>query len=240
VITAFGHGFDVWQRSPTPRAAHKIFSAELCVTQYFVGGETGLWLSLGEAAQATGRRMGRSCMGGKSTDVSSWRNGWLEDVKVPVSWADSGRANSLTKRNVELFEKKNQLRVVMSGHGRRIAGEPKITLPLGMTLYFYVPDGKALENELGRAIEGFTGSGRLPRPVETVKGGTPVWNYCLSWWDDLPINASETEAKYALVTVDERHRNRWIPLSILLRDTRCENAEIHWAACRSVKPAAAG
>ena len=140
-------------------------------------------------------------------------------------------------KNLELFEKKNELRVVISGHGMRLAGEPQITLPLGMTLYFYVQDGQLTSNDLGRAIEGFTGTGQIPTPVETIKGGSPVWNYRLTWATDLTINATKLQAKYNLITIDERDQNRSIPLSILLRDTRCKDAEIHWAACREVKPA---
>src|SRR5579872_2682168 len=129
-------------------------------------------------------------MSGKSpSSISSGRNIWPGDTDeqweaptYPAPWVATSRSNTLVKRNVELFEKKNQLRIVMTGHGHRIAGEPQITLPLGMTLHFYVVDGKPLENELGRAIEGFTGSGQLPMPVETVKSGAPVWNYRLTWW----------------------------------------------------------
>jgi len=194
----------------------------------------------GATGHRCGRRAGDLTPASRLANIPTWRNPEPEplDYEAPVRtapWIDPGCADSLTRRSLELFEKKNQLRVVMTGHGHRIAGEPKIELPLGMTLYFYVLDGWPLENEIGRAIEGFTGSGQLPKPVETVKSGTPVWNYRLSWWNDLPINASAIEARYTLITIDECHGDRSVPLSILLRDTRCQNAEIHWAACRAVQ-----
>jgi Putative adhesin Stv domain len=144
--------------------------------------------------------------------------------------------SGLLSSRKEFFEKKNDRRVVISGHGMRIAGEPQITLPLGMTLYFYVLDGELTANSLGRAIEGFTGTGTIPTPVETVAGGSPVWNYRLTLGTDLTINATKLEAKYTLITIDDKDQNRSIPLSILLRDTRCKDAQIHWAACRELKP----
>jgi hypothetical protein len=162
----------------------------------------------------------------------------LDRADDPAEFAVGGAmSGSFVSRNKEFFEKKNQLRVVISGHGMRLAGEPQIALPLGMTLYFYCLDGRFTSDELGRAIEGFTGTGQIPKPVETVRSGEPVWNYRLTWGSDLTINATKLQAKYDLITIDDRDQNRAIPLSILLRDTRCQNAEIHWAACRELKPA---
>jgi Putative adhesin Stv domain len=146
-------------------------------------------------------------------------------------------SGSFIARNKEFFEKKNQLRVVISGHGMRIPTDKQITVPDGMTICFYVLDGELTSNALGRAIEGFTGTGQIPQPVEIVSSGSPVWDYRLTWASDLTINATRAGAKYDLISIDEKDQNRSIPLSILLRDTRCRNAEIHWAACREIKPA---
>ncbi len=146
-------------------------------------------------------------------------------------------SGSFVSRNKEFFEKKNQLRVVMSGHGMRLPTDKQITLPAGMKMFFYVLDGQLTANSLGRAIEGFTGKGTMPVPVEVVSAGSLVWDYRLSWGSELTINATKIGAKFDLITIDDRDQNRNIPLSILLRDTRCQNAEIHWAACREIKPA---
>lgn len=139
--------------------------------------------------------------------------------------------------NREFFEKKNQLRVVMSGHGMRLPTDKKFAVPAGMKIFFYVMDGEFTGTSLGRAIEGFTGTGTLPVPTEVVSSGSPVWDYRLSWGSGLTINSTKVGAKFDLITISERDQNRNIPLSILLRDTRCHNAEIHWAACREIKPA---
>jgi len=136
----------------------------------------------------------------------------------------------------EFFEKQNQRRVVISGHGLRLTIDKKITVPSGITLYFYCLDGAFTADTLGQAIEGFTGTGNIPQPMETVKSGESVWNYRLTYGVTLTINASKLGAKYNLITIDEKDQNRAIPLSILFRDSRCQNAEIHWACCREIKP----
>ncbi len=80
----------------------------------------------------------------------------------------------------EFFEKQNQRRVVISGHGLRLTIDKKITVPSGITLYFYCLDGAFTADTLGQAIEGFTGTGNIPQPLETVKSGKSVWNYRLT------------------------------------------------------------
>ncbi len=141
---------------------------------------------------------------------------------------------SSVRSGIEFFEKKNQLRVVMTGHGFRIQGEPKIAVPPGITIHFYVDDGVSLDDKIGQAVEGFTGKGMV-RPKETRKSGDLIWNYYLSYSVGLKVNATKLRAKYDLITISEANSDRAIPLSILFKDSRCKNAEVHWACCREIK-----
>ena len=136
--------------------------------------------------------------------------------------------------NIELFEKKNQKRIVLVGHGMWVPGDGWITVPQGQTIHFYVPDGGLLANNVGNAIEGFSGSGNVPKPVESIHGGGWVRNYRLTYASGLSLNGTKSDAKFTWITV--REKDRTIQLSILLKDTRCLNAtELHWAACREIK-----
>lgn len=130
------------------------------------------------------------------------------------------------------FERKMTRRVVISGHGSYRDSDPKIVVPQGKTIYFYVAHGQGLSNAIGMAVEGFE-AGVPPAPVETFRAGDQVVNYILSYPSDLLLNGTKQNAKFDWITVTDV--KACVPLSVLLKDSRCIAAsEIHWAACRSL------
>jgi hypothetical protein len=135
---------------------------------------------------------------------------------------------------IEFFEKMNKKRVCMVGHGGWDKADGKITVPPGCTISYYVHHGQSLGNRLGNFVEGFTGTGVVPKPVHVAKGGYTTYNYRLYWPSGLAINYNTVSRwRYDIIWVSSEDSDG-IPLSLLLKDSRCDNANIHWAACRDV------
>jgi len=138
------------------------------------------------------------------------------------------------KNRVEFFEKMNKKRVCMVGHGGWDKADGKITVPAGCSISFYVHHGQSLGNRLGNVVEGFTGTGVIPEPVHVAKGGYTTYNYRLYWPSGLAINYNTVNRwRYDIVWAGREHPDG-IPLSLLLKDSRCNHANIHWVACRDV------
>lgn len=130
------------------------------------------------------------------------------------------------------FERMGQGRVVITGHGSYRSGDAKIVVPAGKKILFYCPHGTPLSNAVGMAVEGFQADAP-PSPHEVFSAGDQIPNYILTYPSDLTLNGTQQNAKYDWVTVS--HKGQAVPLSVLLRDSRCQRAsEIHWAACRSL------
>jgi hypothetical protein len=110
----------------------------------------------------------------------------------------------------------------------------KFTVPQGMSIFFYCKHDDRVTDQLCHSIEGFT-RGTPTTPVEVIKGGSLCYNYRLLYARGLNLNMSEARAKYEVITIPESRCYAAIPLTTLLRDSRCQGAtEIHWCACREV------
>jgi hypothetical protein len=130
------------------------------------------------------------------------------------------------------FERKMRGRVVITGHGSYRDGDARIIVPAGKVIHFYVPHGTGLDNAVGMAVEGLD-AGVPPQPYESIRAGQPIYNYILTFPTDLTLNGTKKNAQFDWVTVS--HAGQAVPLSVLLKDSRCQGAsEIHWAACRSL------
>jgi hypothetical protein len=129
------------------------------------------------------------------------------------------------------FERKMKNRVIITGHGSYRRNDPKITVPNGKRIHFYVAHGVALDNDVGMAVEGFEG-GQLPPAFETFESGEEVYDYILTYPSGLTLHGTQKNFECDWITV--RHKGQAVPLSTLLKDSRCVSAtDIHWAACRS-------
>ena len=65
---------------------------------------------------------------------------------------------------------------VCGGHGARWPGDAKFTLPSGITIFFFVPDGSSLANSVGQKVDQVLTGGTASTPTETITGGSPCWN----------------------------------------------------------------
>jgi hypothetical protein len=140
------------------------------------------------------------------------------------------------RQGIEYFEKMHKKRVCMVGHGGWNKNDGKIVVPAGCTISYYVHHGQSLGNRLGNFVEGFTGTGIIPKPVYVAKAGYTTYNYRLYWPHGLAINFNTISRwNYDIIWVDATHADG-VPLSVLLKDLRCLHANIHWVACRDVMP----
>lgn len=140
---------------------------------------------------------------------------------------------SRVAKGVEFFEKASKKRVIFQGHGLYRTGDPNITVPAGKTIHFYVRHGEVMTTRASWHVEGFTGTGRVPKPLESYGPGSTIPDYRLGYPSGLSLNGTKNQWNYDWIVV--RTKGRWIPLSILLQDSRCEAAtDLHWAACREV------
>jgi len=110
----------------------------------------------------------------------------------------------------------------------------KFRVPMGMTIYFYCKDEQRLNNDVARLIEGFSHRNPGIKPVEVIAGGGFCFNYRLSFPSGLHLNVSPLRLRHDVIMLDAKRGNAKVPLSTILRDPRCENATIHWMACREV------
>ena len=122
----------------------------------------------------------------------------------------------------------------MSGHGAWWATDGMIAVPKGITIHFYVAHGDLTDNAVGMAVENRFSSSAPPAPVSSYTEGQSVYNYRLSFGSRLELGGGLSAYKYDWITVNQVDRQ--VPLSVLLKDLRCEPpCEIHWAACREIK-----
>lgn len=155
-------------------------------------------------------------------------------------------------RKLELFEKLDCRRVVLNGHGCYHPAVPDITVPHGKTIHFYVSHGRPLAESAAMAMESYSGKGSLTIPLESRSGGESVPNYFLGFPAGLKLNVRRSTGPMARTTVEQQlgsvpdnfvinlDSDRWIPLSVLLKDSRVQRStEIHWSACRSKAPESA-
>src|SRR5262249_36736639 len=139
---------------------------------------------------------------------------------------------------VSKFERQIFSRVVMSGHGSWWPTDGTIKVPDGVTIHFYVAHGSLTQNSVGMAIENKFASTAPPQPVESIGPGKDVQNDRLSFASRLDLAGNLSPYKYDWITVNQV--DRFVPLSVLLKDPRCKSpCEIHWAACREVMSDAA-
>ncbi|MHC4109019.1 MAG: putative adhesin, partial [Planctomycetota bacterium] len=116
-------------------------------------------------------------------------------------------------------------------------------------IHFYVSHGAALLESYAMEMESFFGTGSLTVPTESREGGEFIPDYFLGFPRGLKLNVRRTEGPSARTAVEERlggipdnfvinlDADRWIPLSVLFKDSRVERAtEIHWSACRVKAP----
>ncbi len=140
---------------------------------------------------------------------------------------------------INVFERKKYSRVVMSGHGIWFSVDGEIAVPRGITIHFYVAHGALTNNVIGMAVENRFSSTAPPTPVESFTAGRMVRNYRLGFGSRLDLQGSLDTYKYDWITVDQV--DRLVPLSVLLRDPRCQApCEVHWAACREVRSGSTG
>ena len=138
-------------------------------------------------------------------------------------------------QQIEKFEKLfNKKRIYMIGHGGWDKADGKIQVPAGCTISYYVHHGQSLRNDIGNLVEGDTGTGIIPEPVYVAKAGYMTYNYRLYWPTGLAINYNTIGRwTYDIIWVSASQGDG-VPLSTLLKDSRCVQADIHWVACRDV------
>ena len=133
----------------------------------------------------------------------------------------------------QLSEKDSWRRVIMSGHGIYHPDVPPIIVPKGLTIYFYVNEGQKLSDEFGGIVESYPKGGKILPPLEVYSEGALVENYFLGFPGNLKLQAKLQTLRNDLICVQDP--GRLVPLSTLLKDSRCRRAtEIHWAACRDL------
>jgi hypothetical protein len=123
--------------------------------------------------------------------------------------------------------------VILTGHGHRVKGVPRLRVPAGTYIYFYVIDSNSLADIASHLVEGIVDEHVLAIPAELVGPGETVENYYLGYPAGITINLRGHESdSNVIINLDPwRH----IPLSALLQDPRCRAAtHIHWCACRVV------
>ena len=143
----------------------------------------------------------------------------------------------------------NQRFVVFSGHGslntQTDAGNLQFTVPAGMTIYFWVAHGVGLENLKGMMVDKRFGLQDLVKntgsAVEVLRGGDVCYNYRLTAPTGLTLG-NDTSIDPRFITNKYAGDPR-APVSVrgllfknLLKthEQLCANANIHWAACRSI------
>jgi hypothetical protein len=142
--------------------------------------------------------------------------------------------------------------IILSGHGTWWPGDGQVTLPTGITVVFYVPDGRNLDDDIGRMVDkrNFGGaaeaaSSRYGQGIpETKAPGSNVPNYRLTPPDGFmsrqgSSNASDPDfftpppAETAGITLDY-FVNKFFSFG-----TRYPKPmTIHWSACRETVDAA--
>ena len=68
---------------------------------------------------------------------------------------------------------------VCGGHGARWPSDGTFIVPNGIVIYFYVPDGDSLGNDIGQKVDQVLAGGTAPAAVETIRSGAPCHDYRL-------------------------------------------------------------
>jgi hypothetical protein len=143
-------------------------------------------------------------------------------------------SGSIKARQAALF---GTIDYVCGGHGARRPSHGTFTVPAGITIYFYVPDGTSLSNTIGQKVDQILTGGTAPAPTEVVAAGTVVHDYHLysskaGGYLNLGMSSSGN-ARY-ITTADKENG---IALSTIVADIvkLSPFARIHWSACRSLE-----
>jgi hypothetical protein len=81
------------------------------------------------------------------------------------------------------------------------------------------------------AEAGLVGDHPTPADLVSAGGGALCYNCRLGYASGLTLNMTELDAKYTVITIPPERKFAPIPLTTLLRDSRCRTAtEIHWCA----------
>ncbi len=126
---------------------------------------------------------------------------------------------------------------VCGGHGARWPSDQKFTVPNGVRIFFFVPDGASLPNTIGQQVDQVLTGGAAPAPTETVSAGSPCWDYRLfssKAGGYLALKMSSAADPRYITTTD---KDNGIQLSRIVADVlaRSPSAEIYWSACRSLE-----
>jgi hypothetical protein len=147
---------------------------------------------------------------------------------------EMGMSGSVSALKAKLF---GVTKYVCGGHGARWPADTTFTVPNGVTIYFFVPDGTSLPNSIGQKIDQVLAGGVGPAPTETITGGSPCWNYRLftakaGGYLNLAMS-SGADARY-ITTTD---KDNGIHLSEIVERIVAKSpfAEIYWSACRSLE-----
>ncbi|MSP02779.1 MAG: hypothetical protein EXR07_17295 [Acetobacteraceae bacterium] len=146
-------------------------------------------------------------------------------------------SGSIAARTALLF---GVTKYVCGGHGARWPADAKFTVPAGITIFFFVPDGDSLSNTIGQKVDQVLTGGTAPTPTETFSVGSPYWDYRLfsskaGGYLNLAMSSS-ANPRYITTT----NKDTGIPLSKIVADIilKSPNAEIYWSACRSLESGA--
>jgi Putative adhesin Stv domain len=132
---------------------------------------------------------------------------------------------------IQLFEKRNQRRICLIGHGVFISQTPRITVPQGKRIHFYTGVDQVLLNDVGKLIEGFSSGAGIVPPLETYGHGEKIEDYYLGFPEGLVVNTCGMNTKFDMVIIPDK--GKFLPLSSLLKGICQQVTDIHWLACRN-------
>lgn len=146
--------------------------------------------------------------------------------------------------NVEIG---NHRVVVFSGHGSlntlTDANQLQFTVPQGMTIVFWVAHGQPLADAIGNRIDRRWSLQDLPHQVgaalEIIRGGQLCYNYRLTPPRGLSLgNNPARDSRFVInpqpLDSTAHISQRGLLFSDLVKLPQCQNATIHWSACRSI------
>ena len=169
------------------------------------------------------------------TDKAYWGDIGLDNGGLGVKYDSISFKASKNHKNAVPFSDKDYAKAAASDAKKGLAVKPppgKFAVPMGMTINFYCLDGVELKDKVANLIEGFEHNREGIAPMEVITGGGFCYNYRLSYPSGLKLNVSPLRLRHDVIMLDERRGNAHVPLSTILRDPRCQNATIHWMACR--------
>ncbi len=126
---------------------------------------------------------------------------------------------------IQRYESLIRPRIVFAGHGLWRQGDGMARVPDGCRLFFYSWESETLSDRTGREVDALRGRAV---PLEVVEGGRQVRNYRLLPPLNLRISAGENRELVLSL------HDRGTPMRALFRDSRIEQADLHWAACRTL------